>query len=165
MNKLYKVGMYGGKFMPMHLGHYHCLRTASDECETVYCFLLYGGAQEKIIQLQYPNDPMLRLDYRVRQLFKVCGYFDNVIPVVLDISDCVDDDGQEDWTKEVPRILKTCGGQLDAVYGSKPKYTDYYKEAYPYSVYRCLDPEHKFINVTASALRNMPIKERKEWLA
>ena len=43
--------------------------------------------------------------------------------------------------------------------------TDYYKEAYPYSVYRCLDPEHKFINVTASALRNMPIKERKEWLA
>lgn len=165
MNKLYKVGMYGGKFMPMHLGHYHCLRTAADECETVYCFLLYGGAQEKEIHEHHPDDPMLTLAFRAEQFFKVCGYFNNVVPVILDISDCVDEYGKEDWTKEVPRIVKACGGQLDAVYGSKPKYTDYYKEAYPYSVYRCLDPEHKFINVTASALRNMPIKERKEWLA
>ena len=31
--KKYKVGMYGGKFMPMHKGHLKCLDMAARECE------------------------------------------------------------------------------------------------------------------------------------
>ena len=47
--KKYKVGMYGGKFMPMHKGHLKCLDMAARECEQVYLILFYGGDQEKLI--------------------------------------------------------------------------------------------------------------------
>ena len=45
--KRYKTGMYGGKFMPMHAGHMHCLRVASKMCDKVYLILFFGGNQEE----------------------------------------------------------------------------------------------------------------------
>ena len=44
--KKYKIGMYGGKFMPLHKGHNYCIETACEECEKVYVILFYGGADE-----------------------------------------------------------------------------------------------------------------------
>ena len=36
----YDVGMYGGKFMPLHKGHNYCIKTACSECNKVYVILL-----------------------------------------------------------------------------------------------------------------------------
>ena len=157
--KIYKTGLYGGKFMPMHLGHYHCLQTAARECETVYCILFYNTPEEYDIHNKYPNDKTLRLDARVRQLFKVCGYFKNVIPIVLDVSEC-----NGNLNAETHLVLEACNGQVDAIYGTNINYTDEFKDVYPFAIYRCLDPERKHINISGKELRAMSCKERKEWL-
>jgi HTH-type transcriptional repressor of NAD biosynthesis genes len=164
MSKKYAVGMYGGKFMPMHIGHLRCLKIASEECEHVYCILFYGGDQEDKAHADSPKDNSLSLDSRIKQLYRACQYFDNVTPVVLDISKCRNEDGSENWEAETPLVREAIGHHLDAVYGSEPSYGEYFSNAYPYAVYRCLDPERKHIHISGTELRNMPYAERKEWM-
>ena len=161
--KKYKVGMYGGKFMPMHKGHLKCLDTAARECERVYLILFYGGDQEKLILKKQPNDTDLWLGNRIEQLFRAAYRFKNVTPIVLNISECRLPNGEEDWDAETPLVLARCGN-LDAVYGSEPSYAPYFARAYPDAIYRCLDPERKELNISATMIRNMNKEERKEWM-
>lgn len=161
--KKFKTGMYGGKFMPMHIGHLRCLETASKECEAVYCILFYGGTQEKEIAESHSGENYLSLNRRIQQLYRVAGMFDNVIPVVIDVGPSIMSDGTEDWDLQTPMVLRECG-KLDAVYGSEPSYAAYFSRAYPDAEYRILDPERKEINISATAVRSMPIEERIKWM-
>ena len=161
--KKYKVGMYGGKFMPMHKGHLKCLEVAARECELVYLIMFVGGDQEKQIEKDMPDDKDLDPLRRLTQCYRAASRYDNVLVEVIDISNCKLPDGSEDWDAETPLVLARCG-HLDAVYGSEPSYTDYFARAYPDAVYRCLDPDRKELNISATMVRNMNKEERKEWM-
>lgn len=149
--------------MPMHKGHLKCLDMAARECERVYLILFYGGDQEKLILKNQPNDTDLWLGNRIEQLFRAAYRFKNVTPIVLDISECKLPNGEDDWDAETPLVNEVCG-HLDAVYGSEPSYAPYFKRAYPDAVYRCLDPERKELNISATMVRKMNKTERKEWM-
>ena len=161
--KKYKVGMYGGKFMPMHKGHLKCLDTAARECKLVHLIMFIGGDQEEQINKAMPDDKDLDPINRLRQCFRVASQYDNVLVDVIDVTNCKLPDGSEDWDAETPLVLACCG-HLDAVYGSEPSYAPYFKRAYPDAVYRCLDPERKELNISATMVRNMNKEERKEWM-
>ena len=159
--KKYKTGMYGGKFMPFHRGHLHCLQVAAAECDTVYLILFYGGEQEEEILNIYCRD-YLKVGDRKAKVIEVASWFDNVVPIFIDVSACRKEDGTEDWDAETPLVLMAAG-QLDAVYGSEPSYAHYFKRAYPGAVYRCLDPERKEFNISATKIRENE-ELYKEWI-
>jgi len=161
--KKYKVGMYGGKFMPMHKGHLKCLDTAASECGLVYLIMFLDGDQEKQIKKDMPDDKDLDPINRLAQCYRASSQYDNVLVEVIDVSNCKLADGSEDWDAETPLVLARCG-HLDAVYGSEPSYAPYFKRAYPDAVYRCLDPERKELNISATKVRNMTKEERKKWM-
>ena len=163
MSKLFKIGMYGGAFCPMHLGHLHCVEVASKECEKVYLILFYGGDKEDQIHEKYPARNELTLNERIKQVYRVASHFDNVEPVVIDISKCRFPDRTENWDLETDLVLNVCG-HIDAAYGSEPQYADYFYRAYPGCQYRCLDPDRKFIHISSTEIRKMPYNERKEWM-
>lgn len=161
--KKFKVGMYGGKFMPMHKGHLKCLDMAARECELVYLIMFIGGDQEEQIVHNMPNDEDLSIENRLTQCYRAAALYDNVFVEIIDVSNCKLPDGSEDWDAETPLVLARCG-HLDAVYGSEPSYAFYFARAYPDAVYRCLDPERKELNISATMVRNMSKEERKEWM-
>lgn len=159
--KKYKTGMYGGKFMPFHRGHLHCLQVAAAECDTVYLILFYNGNQEEDI-LAIDNREFLTVESRKEKVLEVASQYDNVVPVFIDVGDCRYEDGTEDWDAETPLVLMAAG-HLDAVYGSEPSYAPYFERAYPGAIYRCLDPERKEFNISATMIRNDENKY-KEWI-
>lgn len=160
--KKYKVGMYGGKFMPMHIGHLYCVRKASEECEKVYLIMFYGGAQETEIHKEN-NGYYLSVEAREHQLKRVADLFPNVVPVLIDVSKCRLPNGEEDWDAETPLVENACG-HLDAVYGSEPSYAAYFARAYPDAEYRMVDADRSAIPISATQLRNMRFKERLKWM-
>ena len=161
--KKYKIGMYGGKFMPFHKGHLYCVEQASKMCEKLYVILFVGGEQEIEI-LKTRHEKWLQRDDREKHIRKACKKFDNVEVIVIDTTKCKNPDGTENWDMETPLVLNACG-KLDAVFGSEPDYGDYFKRAYTGAEYVQIDVERKSVPISATMIRNMKnSKEREKWI-
>lgn len=164
MNKKYKVGFFGGKFMPLHKGHYHVLEKAAAECEKVYFVMYAGGEEERKAADSDPYGAYLLPEERFNRVIAAASDFDNVIPVYFDVSDYMLPDGSEDWNAEVDQVYCFTGPYLDAIYGSEPAYSAYYRENFPGAVYVIVDPDRHDVNISATAIRNMTPEQREKWL-
>ena len=161
--KKYKVGMYGGKFMPFHKGHLHCVEVASSMCEKLYVILFYGSDQEIEI-LKTRKEEWLTVKSREEHMKKACEKFKNVIVISIDVTKCKNEDGSENWDKETNLVLDTCG-HLDAVFGSEVEYSDYYSRAYPDAVYEIIDVDRNACPISGTKIREMKDdEERKKWI-
>lgn len=160
--KLYNVGMYGGKFFPLHMGHKFCIDVGSVECNKLYVILFYGGDDEIRI-LQNRNDDSLSPLIRVDRLTQLARQYTNVYPIAIDVSNCKLSDGTEDWDAETPLVLNAIG-KMDVVYSSEPKYDDYFQRAYPWAEHTVIDPPRTFYPISATMIRNMTnMEEIKKW--
>ena len=162
----YKVGMYGGKFMPFHKGHMYCIEKAVEQCEKVYVLLFYGGTDEVNI-LNYNNDEYLRYEKRLENIKKACNErFGNekVIVKAIDVSKCKYENGEEDWDAETTLVLNAMG-KMDAVYSSEPGYGAYFKRAYPWAKHILVDPKRETCPISGTKIRNMKSEEEKrKWM-
>jgi len=162
--KKYKIGMYGGKFMPFHRGHNYCIETAIKECELVYVILFYGGADEMNI-LKNNKEEYLSVEDRIKHIKNIIKKYDNAVLSLIDVSNLRKEDGSEDWDAETPLVRKVVGNILDAVYSSEISYDAYFKRAYPEAVHRVVDYERKRYPISGTKIRNMKnIKEREKWI-
>lgn len=165
--KPYKIGMYGGKFLPFHKGHRYCVETAAMECETVYVILFWGGADEDIILKEHP-EKYLSVRERTRQMHRICedaGRYAKIVPALIDIRGLRTPEGQEDWEAETPLVRELLGDHLDAVYSSEESYGDYFSRAYPEAVHRLVDVKRIHYPISGTEIRNMKDEEqRAEWI-
>ena len=160
----YKIGMYGGKFMPFHKGHRYCVETASKECEKVYVILFYGGSDEVEI-LKNNNSNYLSVEVRKQKVIELTSNYSNAIPIFIDVSNCRLEDGKEDWDAETPLVRDVVGDILDAVYSSEESYGDYFSRAYPEATHRLVDVKREHYPISGTMIRNMERKEeREEWM-
>ena len=162
-NKRFKVGMYGGKFMPFHKGHLHCVEEAAKQCEKLYVILFHGGEQELKILKDRPNEPFLDFEDRKKHMVEGCKHIKNAEVIDIDVTNCKYPDGSENWDMETPLVEKACG-KLDVVFGSEPEYKDYFKQAFPNAEYVMIDKERKNVPISGTMIRNMPEEERKNWI-
>ncbi len=162
--KKYKIGMYGGKFIPLHKGHNYCIEVASKECEKVYLIMFYGGKEEEII-LKNNKEEYLKVENRKRQLTKVSKKYNNVFPVFIDITSLRLKDGSEDWDAETPLVRKVVGKKLDAIYSSEKSYDEYFKKSYPEAIHRIVDEKRSKYKISGTKIRKMKNKEEREkWI-
>ena len=161
--KRFRVGMYGGKFLPLHKGHGYCIEVAAAECDTVYAILFWGGTDEDRIRRAFPYE-WLSHDERMTHLQRIAEQFPNVIAAEIDISALRTPDGLEDWDAETPLVLKICGGYPDAVYSSEESYSAYFSRAYPEAVHRLVDVKRIHFPISGTRIRNMNSEEeRQKW--
>ena len=163
LNK-YKIGMYGGKFMPFHKGHNYCIDFACSECDKVFVILFHGGSDELNI-LKSCKSYYLSVNDRKIHLLNICNKYKNAVPVLIDVSNCKLKNGEEDWDAETPLVREVVGNRLDAVYSSELSYDEYFKRAYPEAVHRIVDYKRIKYPISGTKIRNMKkIKEREKWI-
>lgn len=161
---MFITGMYGGKFMPFHKGHRYCIEVACDECEKVYVILFYGSTSEMEI-LKYNKDDYLSVEARKEKVIDLTSHYCNAIPAFIDVTNCKNPDGTEDWDAETPLVRNIVGPRLDAVYSSEISYGDYFAVAYPEAIHRLVDVERSHYPISGTKIRKMVKKEERNlWM-
>ena len=127
---MYKVGMYGGSFNPMHNGHLECITKAACMCEELYVVLSVGNKRDEI-------------DYRVRYrwLYQATKHIGNVRIIILE-DNCAT---KADYTLEVSKadteyVKSQIGKHIDVVFcGSDYDENSFWNVNYPDSEFYVFD--------------------------
>ena len=69
----YNVGMYGGSFNPLHLGHVDCIIQAANMCRELYIVLSAGSNRNEI-----------DMRVRYRWIYQLTAHIGNVKIIVLE---------------------------------------------------------------------------------
>jgi HTH-type transcriptional repressor of NAD biosynthesis genes len=156
-------GFFGGKFLPLHRGHLYCIDTASRQCDYVTVIMFTGGDDELRI-CREQDDEILGVDFRIKQLERVCSLYDNVEFHVVDVTNLKLPDGTEDWDAETP-LVRRYVPKMDYVYSSEPSYGEYFARAYPEAEHVIVDAQRVHYPISGTLIRAMKeIKERKKWM-
>lgn len=115
-NERLKIGFYGGKFLPFHIGHAYAAIKALESCDVLYLILFHGGEQEEEIQKNKDEYPLPNSHFSCdRRITQICDfatlynsyYGENkiIIPTKIDISKCRYPNGKENWNAETPLVI------------------------------------------------------------
>lgn len=156
---MYKVGFYGGKFMPFHRGHLNCIIRAASQCEKLYVIMMYNGEEELEI-LSHPTifgNENLTPHLRELALRKELNCFPNIEVIAYD-SKPADDrakrEGKHGWYYECQDMIELMG-EFDVCYSSEPQYDKWFKYYYPFAESIVFDAERELDRISGTAIRNM----------
>jgi HTH-type transcriptional regulator, transcriptional repressor of NAD biosynthesis genes len=143
------VGFFGGKFLPLHLGHVYAIVQASSIVDELYVVLSHSEKRDKELcrdtKMEY-----IPAQIRLRWLSKLTKDMPHV--KVVSIEDYQGNDDY-DWNEGAQLIKKAIGKPLDYVFSSETEYNDIFEELYPTAKHFLIDPIRTHVNISATAIR------------
>lgn len=109
----YKVGMYGGSFDPLHIGHIHDMIRAASMCEELYVMISWCEGRESTSK-----------ELRYRWIYNNVKHLPNVKIIMIEDKAVSKEEYNTDfyWEKGAQDIKNTIGKPIDAVFCG----SDYY---------------------------------------
>lgn len=104
--KKYKVGMYGGAFCPLHLGHLTCMIKAAALCERLYIVISYRN---------HPSD--IDVKVKIRWVYQLTKHLGNI--EILTLEDTLtnkEDYTEEYWQQDCAYVKQQIGTGIDVVF-------------------------------------------------
>ena len=146
----YNVGMYGGSFNPLHLGHVDCIIQATNMCRELYIVLSVGNNRGEI-------------NYRVRYrwLYQLTKHIGNVkIITLFDDAATKADYTEEYWDSDAKKVKEQIGKPIDIVFcGDDYDENSFWNKCYPESeIY--FFPRN---DISSTEIRKNPYK-RWDWI-
>lgn len=143
---LYNVGMYGGSFDPLHIGHINCIIEAASKCQELYIVLSFSRLRDHI--------PM---EIRYRWLVGSFRHMEHVHVVLLEDDAPTKEayDTDDYWESGRDKVLMQIKKPVDVVFcGSDYKGSDRYENLYhcPVVYFERMD-----IPVSSTELRKNPL--------
>ena len=141
---MYNVGMYGGSFNPLHLGHVNNIIKAANKCKKLY------------IVLSVTNNPE-EIDYkqRLKWLKNITNDMENV--EVITMIDNIDNKDKHDWQAGANFVKESIGMEINVVFaGSDYIGKNIWESLYPESTIEYFKREE--INISSTKIRSNPYK-------
>ena len=120
----YNVGMYGGSFNPLHMGHVDCIIRAANMCKELYIVLSIGHNRGEI-------DGRIRY----RWIYQLTKHIGNVKIITLEDEAASKADYDEKyWQSDADKVKAAVGKHIDVVFcGSDYDENSFWNKCYPES--------------------------------
>ena len=155
------VGMYGGKFLPPHMGHLYLITQAACMVDELYVVLSYSKVRDEKLAKQ-GNIKGLPYQLRLRWLTQLTRDMENV--KVIAVEDAAEDDETYDWKKGSDDIKAAIGKPIDIIFGSVLEYAPIFKEQYPSAHYEIIDPNRETFPISATKIRTEGVFKNWEFI-
>lgn len=143
-----RVGFFGGKFLPLHMGHVFAITEAACMVDELYIVLSYSHLRDRNL-CEQGNIPFIPFSVRLQWITTLTKDMVNV--KVIAVEDSADSDESYNWEKGAADIKKVIGKPINVIFSSEPSYDYIFKELYP-------EAEHIIIDSLRS---NYPISGTK----
>lgn len=122
-----RIGMIGGKYLPLHSGHVESILKAYTLCDELYIILSYNEEREKLLF----TGQMKPIPFKERHkwLYQLTKDLDNVI--VLDVEDHAVDEDSYNWEQGAADIEAAIGQGIDIVFHSDKVNRPLFQKLYP----------------------------------
>lgn len=143
---MFEVGMYGGSFNPLHMGHVRCMVQAATMCTELNIVISQGVARNEV-----------DLTVKYRWIYMVTKHLPNVrIHILEDSCESKESYGKELWKEDAEKVKEMIGKEIDVVFCG-----DDYKEGNNF--YKMCYPESEIIyferdDISSTLIRSNPYK-------
>ncbi len=145
-----KIGMYGGKFIPVHMGHVYAMIKASTMVEELHVIVSYDEYYEK--KHYYHSLHMEPISYKMR--LRWWKQITRDLPHVHVHAIYEPQTGQfSDWGLGAEKIKAVIGKTIDTVFSSEHEYGDYFEKLYPEAKHIIIDGAREVYPISATKIR------------
>ena len=144
-----RVGMYGGKFLPFHMGHAFMIVKASTMVDELYVVLSHSEKRDRLLcgdTFKYPSK-----EIRLQWLSQFTKDMENV--KVIEVEDDAIDDKTYNWKDGAFKIKNKIGEKIDIVFSSEEHYTPIFNELYPGTKHKIIDAKRGKFQISATEIR------------
>lgn len=146
------VGMYGGKFIPLHNGHIYSILKAKSYVEKLYVVVSYIEKRDTELckEAGLPNIPF---QTRLKWLKQITKDFEGI--EVIAVEDVPFENNSLDyiWGEGANRIKSAIEEEITHVFSSEYEYDKWFKINYPSATHIVLDSERSKFNISATKIR------------
>lgn len=147
-----KVGMYGGKFIPYHIGHLYAITKAASQVDTLYVVVSYHEERDS----QLCKDAGLDyIDFRRRQQWITTSTKDMPNVTVIAVNDPYSDDLDYMWLEGGRRIIDAIPETITHVFSSESEYDVWFRKIYGDGInHVVIDEARAIFPISATKIRN-----------
>ncbi|CAM4135597.1 multifunctional transcriptional regulator/nicotinamide-nucleotide adenylyltransferase/ribosylnicotinamide kinase NadR [Lederbergia lenta] len=155
-----KVGMYGGKFLPVHQGHVNAMTIASTMVDELHIIVSYDEEYEK---RYFENSSLEPIPYkqRLRWWSQMTKQMDHVYVHAVKEKQT---GSFSDWEEGARQIKQAVGKEIDVVFSSEKNYSPTFEKLYPQAVHEIIDNERIMVDISATRIREEGVYQHWEMI-
>lgn len=153
-NNNYKktVGMFGGKFIPLHNGHIYSMLKAKSYVDHLYVVVSYIEERDKQL-CKKANLPNIKYETRLKWLKQITKDMKGITVIAVEDVSMEDNDLDYVWSEGARRIKEAIPEEITHVFSSENEYDKWFKINYPTAQHIVLDSDRNTFDISATKIR------------